>query len=146
MLCSGPYANARPALLRFAPLLDQVSAQASALLGPAVGVIAWGWQRRAILGPTNAQLLEGLPVFWRPAAALLLEAWNQSVRASSLVENWHSVLRPHLAVHRTLSTGMLALLAICHNHRLAPCGLHQETSCLVWRCGTRPCWERTAKT
>lgn len=122
-------ANARTALLRFVPLLDQVSAQASALLGPtAVGVIAWSWQRRAILGPTSAHLLEGLPVFWRPAAALLFETWQQTVRASSLVENWHSVLRPHLAVHRTLSTGMLALLAVCHNHRLAPRGLHQDTS------------------
>jgi hypothetical protein len=121
--------NARPALLLFVPLLDQVHAQASAVLGPtAVGVVAWAWQRRAILGPTSAHLLDGLPAFWRPAAALLLETWNQTVRASSLVENWHSVLRPHLAVHRTLSTGMLALLAVCHNHRLAPRGLHQETS------------------
>ena len=93
-----------------------------------MGLVAWAWQRRAILGPTSAQLLEGLPLSWRPAAALLLEAWNQTVRASSLVENWHSVLRPHLAVHRTLSTGMLALLAVCHNHRLAPRGLHQRTS------------------
>jgi hypothetical protein len=121
--------NARQALLRFVPLLDRVQAQASAVLGPtAVGVIAWAWQRRAILGPTSAQLLDGLPAFWRPAAALLLETWTQTVRASSLVENWHSVLRPHLAVHRILSTGMLALLAVCHNHRLAPRGLHQDTS------------------
>jgi hypothetical protein len=122
-------ANARRALLRFVPLLDQVHAQASAVLGPtAVGVIAWAWQRRAILGPASAHLLEGFPAFWRPAAALLLETWSQTVRASSLVENWHSVLRPHLAVPRTLSTGMLALLAVCHNHRLAPRGLHQDTS------------------
>jgi len=122
-------ANARHALFRFVPLLDQVSEQASAVLGPtAVGVIAWAWQRRAILGPASAQLLVDLPAFWRPAAALLLETWSQAVRASSLVENWHSVLRPHLAAHRTLSTGMLALLAVCHNHRLAPRGLHQDTS------------------
>jgi len=121
--------RARAALLLFVPLLEQVQQQASAVLGPtAVGLVAWAWQRRAILGPTSAQLLEGLPLSWRPAAALLLEAWNQTVRASSLVENWHSVLRPHLAVHRTLSTGMLALLAVCHNHRLAPRGLHQRTS------------------
>jgi hypothetical protein len=121
--------RARAALLLFVPQLEQVQQQASAVLGPtAVGLVAWAWQRRAILGPTSAQLLEGLPLSWRPAAALLLEAWNQTVRASSLVENWHSVLRPHLAVHRTLSTGMLALLAVCHNHRLAPRGLHQRTS------------------
>jgi hypothetical protein len=121
--------RARAALLLFVPLLEQVQQQATAVLGPtAVGVVAWAWQRRAILGPTNAQLLDGLPVAWRPAAALLLETWHQTVRASSLVENWHSVLRPHLAVHRTLSTGMLALLAVWHNHRLAPRGLHRDTS------------------
>jgi hypothetical protein len=40
------------------------------------------------------------------------------VRASSAVENWHSILRPHLAVHRTLSPGLLALLMVWHNHRV----------------------------
>ena len=34
------------------------------------------------------------------------------------MENWHSILRPHLAAHRTLSPGMLALLAVWHNHRV----------------------------
>jgi hypothetical protein len=121
--------RARAALLLFAPPLAQAEQQASAVLGaPAVGLLAWAWQRRAILGPTSADLLQGLPAPWRPAAALLLAAWDQAVRASSLVENWHSVLRPHLAVHRTLSTGMLALLAVWHNHRVAPRGLHRDTS------------------
>jgi len=50
------------------------------------------------------------------------------VRASSAVEHWHSVLRPHLAVHRTLPPGLLALLAVWHNHQLSPRGLHQGQS------------------
>ena len=50
------------------------------------------------------------------------------MRASSAVENWHSIVRPHLAVHRSLSAGMLALLAVWHNHRVAPRGLHQGLS------------------
>ncbi len=40
------------------------------------------------------------------------------MRASSLVESWH------MAVHRTLSPGLLALLAVYHNHRVAPRGVH----------------------
>ena len=50
------------------------------------------------------------------------------MRASSAVETWHSVLRPHLAVHRTLSPGLLALLAVWHNHRVFPRGVHQGQS------------------
>ena len=50
------------------------------------------------------------------------------MRASSVVENWHSILRPHLAVHRTLSPGLLALLAVYHNHRIASRGVHRGTS------------------
>ncbi|MBX0331467.1 hypothetical protein K2Z83_27830, partial [Oscillochloris sp. ZM17-4] len=49
-------------------------------------------------------------------------------RASSAVENWHSILRPHLAVHRTLSAGLLALLAVWHNHRVFTRGVHQGRS------------------
>ena len=56
------------------------------------------------------------------------------MRASSAVEHWHSVLRPHLAVHRTLPPGLLALLAVWHNHQLSPRGLHQGQSPLQ-RCG-----------
>ncbi len=57
-----------------------------------------------------------------------MAAWDQAVRASSLAENWNSLLRPHLAVHRTLSPGRLALLAVWHNHRLFARGAHQGQS------------------
>ena len=59
---------------------------------------------------------------------MLFASWTQAVRASSVVENWHSILRPHLAVHRTRSAGMLALLAVWHNHRIAPRGPHADLS------------------
>jgi len=55
-------------------------------------------------------------------------AWDGAVRESLVVENWHSILRPYLAVHRQLSTGLLAVLAVWHNHRVAPRGLHQGQS------------------
>ena len=41
------------------------------------------------------------------------------------MENWHSIVRPHLAVHRTWSTGLLALLAVWRNHQIAPRSLHK---------------------
>ena len=82
------------------------------------------FRSRTILGPTPAALLAQLPEPWRVAAATLLQAWDTTVRASSAVENWHSLLRPHLAVHRTLAPGLLALLALWHNHRVFARGAH----------------------
>ncbi len=67
----------------------------------------------------------------------LLAAWDAAVRESLAVENWHSVLRPYLAVHCTLSTGMLALLVVWHNHRVAKLGLHRGQSPLM-RSGMTP--------
>src|SRR5436305_10509687 len=94
----------------------------------AVGLIGWAWQRRAILGEQPKHLLETMDPAWREQAAGLLDVWSLAVRASSAVENWHSIVRPHLAVHRSLSAGMLALLAVWHNHRVAPRGLHKGRS------------------
>jgi putative exporter of polyketide antibiotics len=61
----------------------------------------------------------------------LFGAWDHAVRSSSAVENWHSVLRPFLAVHRHLSADMLAILAVWHNHQLASRGLHKGLSPLM---------------
>jgi hypothetical protein len=120
---------ALPALLYFAEQVEACQQEAIKQLGaPAVGLIAWAWQRRKILGERPQQLLAALDPEWQVPAGHLLEAWNQAVRASSVVENWHSIVRPHLAVHRTLSAGMLALLAVWHNHRVAPRGRHKDLS------------------
>ena len=56
---------------------------------------------------------------------MLLLAWAEAVRVSTAVERWHSILRPHLAVHRSLSPGRLALLAVWHNHRVFSRGVHK---------------------
>jgi len=127
--------RALPGLLAFAAPLDGVQQEARARLGrDALTTLAWAWPRRALLGPRPDDLLALLPETWRPVAALLFDAWEATVRASSAVENWHSVLRPHLAVHRTLPPGLLALLAVWHNHQISPRGLHQGQSPLQ-RCG-----------
>jgi hypothetical protein len=120
---------ALPQTLLFARRLDAMQEHASRVLGPeAVALLAWAWLRRAVLGPTSKHLLQGIDPAWRAVASDLLTAWDQAVRASSAVENWHSIVRPHLAAHRTLSAGMLALLAVWHNHRIAPRGLHEGLS------------------
>jgi hypothetical protein len=122
-------AQALPGLLAFAEPLDRVQRDMAVVLGAAgLTLVAWAWQRRAVLGPTAEELLAGLPPSWRPAARVLFAAWAGAVRASSAAETWHSVLRPHLAVHRTLSPGLLAVLAVWHNHRVYPRGVHQGQS------------------
>lgn len=122
-------ALALPALLHFTEQLEAAEIEAMAHLGArAVGLIAWAWQRRAILGEQPQQLLDAMAPAWREPASCLMSAWNRAVRASSVVENWHSIVRPHLAVHRALSAGMLALLAVWHNHRVAPRGPHRGLS------------------
>ena len=121
--------RALPGLLAFAAPLDSVQQEARARLGrAALTTLAWTWPRRATLGPRPENLLTLLPLEWRPVAARLFDAWEATVRASSAVENWHSVLRPHLAVHRTLPSGLLALLTVWHNHQVSPRGLHQGQS------------------
>ena len=70
--------------------------------------------------PVLGKLAADFPPAWQPTVLTLLTAWDQAARASSAVENWHSILRPHLAVHRALSADLLAILALWHNHRVAP--------------------------
>ena len=118
-----------PGLLAFAPPLDRVQHDAAAVLGNAgVALVAWAWQRRAILGPRRDDLIAQFPPAWQPAARVLCATWESAVRASSAVENWHSILRPHLAVHRVLSPGLLALLVVWHNHRAFARGPHAGVS------------------
>jgi len=125
----GHLSGALPGLLAFVPALEPVERGAAAALGrEAVALLAWAWQRRAILGPAPDALAAQLPEGWRPAARALLGAWGAALRASGAAETWHSVLRPHLAVHRRLSPGLLALLAVWHNHRAFARGAHAGRS------------------
>ena len=120
---------ALPGLLIFAQRLEPLQQAATQVLGDAaVALLGWAWQRRAILGPRVADVLAMVPLSWRETAARLFSAWTNAVRASSLVETWHSLLRPHLAVHRTLSSGLLALLAVWHNHRVFARGVHSGSN------------------
>jgi hypothetical protein len=98
---------ALPLALLFARRLDAILDQATLALGTeAVSLVAWAWLRRVVLGPTSKLVLQGLHPTWRAVASDLLAAWDQAVRASRAVENWQSIVRPHLAVHRTLSAAL----------------------------------------
>jgi len=130
---------ALPHALLFARRLDALQEQASVQLGPgAVHVLAWAWQRSAVLGPTTTELVKSVEPAWQAVAQELFSAWEHAVRASSAVENWHSIVRPYLAVHRKLSAGMLALLAVWHNHQVAPRGVHEGFSPLQRTGGLQP--------
>jgi len=116
----------------FCQHLDVVQQRAIDHLGEAaVHLIGWAWQRRAILGPKRDQLAAAFPPSWQVEAAALLGAWDEAVRSSSAVENWHSILRPFIAVHRHLSASMLAILAVWHNHRVASRGVYKGQSPLI---------------
>jgi hypothetical protein len=122
-------ARALPAALAFVTSVERVQQDLGGELGAAgLALVAWAWQRRASLGPSTEAVVAGLPEAWRQAARVLMATWDGAARASSAVENWHSILRPHLAVHRTLSAGLLALLAVWHNHRVFARGAHAGAS------------------
>jgi hypothetical protein len=128
----GHVQSALPALVAFCPALDAVQRQAYDQLGAAaVHLIAWAWGHRAILGPNREQLAADFPPSWQPMVTELLGAWNEAVRSSSAVENWHRILRPHIAVHRHLTADLLAILAVWHNHHVASRGLYQGQSPLM---------------
>jgi transposase-like protein len=121
--------EALPQLLTFVAQLDQVQHALRRVLAPErQALLGWAWLRRKQLGWTSREKVAASPADWQDAARVLLASWDAAVRVSSAVSRWHSILRPHLAVHRTLSAGMLALLAVWHNHRVFTRGVHKGKS------------------
>jgi len=121
--------SALPELLTFVAQLDRVQADLCSVLAPErQALLAWAWLRRKGLGWTVREIVAALPADWRDAARVLLMAWADAVRVSTAVERWHSILRVHLTVHRRLSSGRLALLAVWHNHRVFTRGIHKGKS------------------
>jgi hypothetical protein len=121
--------RALPAALAFVAGVERVERELRPVLGDCgLALVAWGWQRRALLGPSTEEVVGGLPEGWRQAARVLMARWDGAARASSAVEGWHSIVRPHLAVHRVLSPGLLALLAVWQNHRVVERGVHRGFS------------------
>jgi hypothetical protein len=121
--------RALPAALAFVAGVERVQRDLHGVVGAAgLALVAWAWQRRGLLGPTTEEVVGGLPEEWRQAARVLMASWDRAARASSAVEGWHSIVRPHLAVHRRLSAGLLAVLAVWHNHRVFTRGSRRGAS------------------
>jgi len=121
--------EALPELLTFVEQLDRVQADLRPMLSPArQALVGWAWLRRKGLGWNTRDIVAALPPCWRDAARVLLAAWADAVLLTTAVERWYSILRVHLTVHRTLSAGRLALLAVWHNHRLFTRGIHTGQS------------------
>lgn len=115
--------------LTFVPQVAQVQEDLRTQLPMArQALLGWAWLRRRVLGWRSHDILTGIPEAWRTAARVLLETWDKAVRVSTAVERWHSILRPHLTVHRRLTSGMLALIAVWHNHRVFTRGAHKGQS------------------
>ena len=118
-----------PKLLAFVAHVEQVQQDVSGVLTEErQALVAWAWLRRDVLGWTDEEVVAALPADWRNATDVLVRTWTEAVRVSSAVERWHSILRPHLSVRRTLTSGMLALLAVWHNHRVFTRGVHKGRS------------------
>jgi hypothetical protein len=118
-----------PSMLTFVGQVWQLQQDLQAVLSDhQQGLLGWAWLHRKQLGWSSEQVIEALPEQWRAAARVLWNGWEQAVRVSSSVERYHSILRPHLAVHRTVSNGMLALLAVWHNHRVFTRGKNKGKS------------------
>ena len=121
--------RALPEAVTFVGGVERVQQEMRGVVGESgLALIAWAWQRRALLGPSTEHVVGGLPVAWQQAARVLMASWDGAARASSAVEGWHSIVRPHLAVHRRLSAGLLAVLAVWHNHRVFTRGAHRGAS------------------
>jgi hypothetical protein len=123
--------EALPHLLGFVAQVDRVQQDLAAVL-PAErqALVGWAWLRRKVLGWTRREVVAAVPARWQAAARILLATWADANRArvSRAVERGHSIQRPQLAVHRTLTRGRLALLAVWHNHRMFTRGPHQGQS------------------
>jgi hypothetical protein len=118
-----------PRLLTFVAQVTQVQHDlVKRLLPEHQALLAWAWLQRRKLGWLSHDILVAIPASWRDAARVLLATWDDAVRVSTAVERWHSILRVHLTVHRTLTTGQLALLAVWHNHRVFSRGIHKGQS------------------
>jgi hypothetical protein len=119
-------------LLTFLPQIERVMQDLQSQLGPSEqALLGWAWLRRKQLGWSSSEIVKRVPEEWRAAARVLLQAWDQAITVSTAVERWHSILRPHLTVHRTLSVGRLALLAVWHNHRVFTRGVNKGKNPLM---------------
>jgi hypothetical protein len=123
---------ARVGLVAFCPQLDAIQEQACHQLGEAaVHLIGWAWLRRAILGPKTDKLVADFPPRLATDGSRTLWGLGSS---GSIQQCGGELAQYPSSIHRCpslLSADLLAILAVWHNHRVAPRGLHQGQSPLM---------------
>jgi hypothetical protein len=100
------------------------------------------WQREereAELVSSARELVEqsGRPERLARALSVVTPVLQRRHRASSAIENLHSVLRPYIAVHKRVSQGFLDLFRFYWNTRARRWGRHKGTSALELLTGNK---------
>ena len=100
------------------------------------------WQREERKAELMASARELVAQSGRPerllrALSVVTPVLQRRHRASSAIENLHSVLRPYIVVHKRVSQGFLDLFRFYWNARTRRWGRHKETSALELLTGNK---------
>lgn len=93
------------------------------------------WQREERAAELKASVAELVELAGRPerlvrVVEVVVPVLTRRHRASSAIENLHSVLRPYITVHKRVSQGFLDLFRFYWNTRIRRWGRHKGTSAL----------------
>ena len=103
---------------RLAPWQAKIDADTEAL-------ILWAWQHRHAL---DLEPGEGFPTAHQPVARAFWDIFARFHRSSSLVESFHSWLRPYLTIHRGMPQWLFPLLTLRWNHHTFQRGKREGSS------------------
>ena len=103
---------------RLAPWQAKIDADTEAL-------ILWAWQHRHAL---DLEPGEGFPVAHQPIVRAFWDIFARFHRSSSLVESFHSWLRPYLTIHRGMPQWLFPLLTLRWNHHTFQRGKREGSS------------------
>ena len=125
-------------LLSCAQLLGSEALVGSVVRAYQAGLLAGRgprWQREARRAELVASAQELVAQSGRPerllrALSVVTPVLQRRHRASSAIENLHSVLRPYITVHKRVSQGFLDLFRFYWNARIRRWGRHKGTSAL----------------
>lgn len=100
------------------------------------------WQREERQVELTASVAELVEVSGRPerlvrVIEVVVPVLTRRHRASSAIENLHSVLRPYITVHKRVSQGFLDLFRFYWNTRIRRWGRHKGTSALELMTGSK---------
>jgi hypothetical protein len=100
------------------------------------------WQREERQAELEAAVRELIALSGTPArlvrvVEVVVPVIVRRHRASSAIENLHSILRPHITVHKRVSQGFLDLFRFYRNTRIRRWGRHKGTTALELLTGNK---------